>query len=68
MPKTSLENASTEELLREAARRSDLPDAATRLGGRALIFDAAKPEWHVAIPVSGTVGQAATSAIARRSA
>lgn len=46
----SLSSASTEDLLREAASRQDLPDAAGRLGGAALFFEAAAPEWHVALP------------------
>ncbi len=47
---TALSTASTEDLLREAARRQDLPDAAGRLGGTALYFEANPPEWHVAVP------------------
>jgi hypothetical protein len=65
MPKISLTSASTEDLLREAAGRRDLPDAVTRLGGKALLFEAAKPEWHVAIPALGTVIRAATAPVPR---
>jgi hypothetical protein len=65
MPKTPLADTSTEDLLREAAGRRDLPDAVTRLGGKALLFDSAKPEWHVAIPAAGQIGRAATLSIGR---
>jgi hypothetical protein len=50
--KKSLRDATTDDLLREVAGRDDLPDAVSRLGGKALFFEAAKPEWHVAIPAA----------------
>ncbi len=53
--KRPLKETSTDDLLREAAARQDLPDAVSRLGGKALLFEAGKPEWHVSIPAAASV-------------
>lgn len=53
--KRPLKETSTDDLLREAAARQDLPDAVSRLGGKALFFEAGRPEWHVSIPAAASV-------------
>ena len=63
--KKAISGLSTEDLLREAAGRRDLPDAVTKLGGKALLFEAARPEWHVALPASNTAAGRTTSSSRR---
>ena len=48
--KERLAEVPTRVLLEEASRRQDLPQAADAIGGRAVLFEARRPEWHLALP------------------